>query len=161
GDRPSTAHHRPRRPDRRARSWPDHRTRHPRRVAGRRRTLPPALGDRSGPARRRRGGRAMIRTWMSLAPADRRRKLVGFTALAFTSVVVRAAGTVLLVPLVGALFSDAPQRALGWLSWLTAATVIGWVIDTGTARIAFDLGFAVLENTQHDVADRLPDVRLD
>ena len=30
-----------------------------------------------------------------------------------------------------------------------------------TARIGFDLGFAVLDHTQHDVADRLPQVRLD
>ena len=37
----------------------------------------------------------------------------------------------------------------------------GWVIDTATARIGFNLGFAVLDHTQHDVADRLPDVRLD
>ena len=76
--------------------------------------------------------------------------------LALLSVVVRAVGTVLLVPLVGALFSDAPHRALVWLGWLTAATVIGWAIDTATARIGFDLGFAVLDHTQHDVADRLP-----
>ena len=62
----------------------------------------------------------------------------------------------LLVPLVGALFSDTPQRALVWLGWLTAATVTGWVIDTATARIGFDLGFAVLDHSQHDVADRLP-----
>ena len=81
--------------------------------------------------------------------------------LALVSVIVRAVGTVLLVPLVGALFSDAPQRALVWLGWLTAATAAGWVIDTATARIGFDLGFAVLDHTQHDVADRLPDVRLE
>ena len=29
------------------------------------------------------------------------------------------------------------------------------------ARIGFDLGFAVLDHSQHDVADRLPGVRLD
>ncbi|QNI08007.1 ABC transporter ATP-binding protein [Mycobacterium kubicae] len=103
----------------------------------------------------------MIRTWISLVPVDRRTKVISYAALAFGSVVVRAVATVLLVPLIGALFSDTPQRALAWLGWLTAATVIGWVIDTTTARIGFDLGFAVLDHTQHDVADRLPDVRLD
>jgi ATP-binding cassette, subfamily B, bacterial IrtB/YbtQ len=103
----------------------------------------------------------MIRTWISLVPADRRGKVVAYTVLALVSVVVRAVAAVLLVPLVGALFSDAPQRALVWLGWLTAATVTGWVIDTATARIGLDLGFAVLDHTQHDVADRLPDVRLD
>ncbi|OBH09458.1 ABC transporter ATP-binding protein [Mycobacterium sp. E1747] len=102
----------------------------------------------------------MIRTWLGLVPADRRAKVIAYVVLALLSVVVRAAATVLLVPLVGALFGD-PHRALGWLGWLTAATVVGWVIDTATARIGFDLGFAVLDHSQHDVADRLPGVRLD
>jgi ATP-binding cassette, subfamily B, bacterial IrtB/YbtQ len=103
----------------------------------------------------------MIRTWIGLVPKDRRAKVLTYAALALVSVVVRAAATVLLVPLVGALFSDAPHRALAWLGWLTAATVIGWVIDTATARIGFDLGFAVLDHSQHDVADRLSDIRMD
>ncbi|MDT5219350.1 MAG: ATP-binding cassette, subfamily bacterial IrtB/YbtQ [Mycobacterium sp.] len=103
----------------------------------------------------------MIRTWIGLVPADRRGKVLTYAVLTFVSVVVRAVGTVLLVPLVGALFGESPQRALAWLGWLTAATVLGWVIDTTTARIGFDLGFAVLDHTQHDIADRLPDVRLE
>ena len=103
----------------------------------------------------------MIRTWLQLVPADRRGRVIAYTVLALVSVVVRAVATVLLVPLVAALFSDTPQRALPWLGWLTAATVTGWVIDAATARIGFNLGFAVLDHTQHDVADRLPDVRLD
>jgi ATP-binding cassette subfamily B protein IrtB len=103
----------------------------------------------------------MIRTWISLVPADRRAKVTAYAVLAFVSVVVRAVGAVLLVPLVGALFSDAPQRALAWLGWLTVATVSGWIVDAVIARIGFDLGFAVLDHSQHDVADRLPGVRLD
>lgn len=103
----------------------------------------------------------MIRTWLSLVPADRRNRVVTYTALALLSVVVRAVATVVLVPLVGALFSDAPHPAMVWLGWLTAATAVGWVIDTATARIGFNLGFAVLDHSQHDVADRLPGVRLD
>lgn len=103
----------------------------------------------------------MIRTWLSLVPADRRTRVVAYTVLALICVVVRAVATVLLVPLVGALFSEAPHRAMVWLGWLTAATALGWVIDTATARIGFNLGFAVLDHSQHDVADRLPGVRLD
>ncbi|EUA26156.1 MULTISPECIES: ABC transporter ATP-binding protein [Mycobacterium] len=103
----------------------------------------------------------MIRTWLSLVPADRRTRVVAYTVLALISVVVRAVATVLLVPLVGASFSEAPHRAMMWLGWLTAATALGWVIDTATARIGFNLGFAVLDHSQHDVADRLPGVRLD
>ncbi|OBK12726.1 ABC transporter ATP-binding protein [Mycobacterium asiaticum] len=103
----------------------------------------------------------MIRTWIGLVPADRRGKVLSYAVLTVISVVVRAVGAVLLVPLVGALFSNSPDRALVWLGWLTAATVLGWIIDTSTARIGFDLGFSVLDHTQHDIADRLPDVRLE
>ncbi|MBW0020060.1 MAG: ABC transporter ATP-binding protein [Mycobacterium sp.] len=103
----------------------------------------------------------MIRTWIGLVPADRRANVLSYVVLALVSVVLRAVGAVLLVPLLGALFSDAPQRALAWLGWLTAVTATGWAVDTVTARIGFDLGFAVLDRTQHDVADRIPNVRLD
>ena len=103
----------------------------------------------------------MIRTWLGLVPADRRGRVIAYTVLALASVAVRAVATVLLVPLVGALFGDTPEHALVWLGWLTAATAIGWVIDTATARIGFDLGFAVLDHSQHHVADRLPRVRLE
>lgn len=102
----------------------------------------------------------MIRTLIDLIPADRRRRSVAYAVLMVVSVLIRAAGTVLLVPLVGALFSPTPQSAWIWLGWLTVATVAGWVVDTAVARSAFDIGFAVLEHTQHDVADRLPTVEL-
>ncbi|MET0702217.1 MAG: iron ABC transporter permease, partial [Mycobacterium sp.] len=102
----------------------------------------------------------MIRTLLLLVPPDRHRQVVAYAVAAVVSVLVRAAGTVLLVPLIAGLFSDSPGQAWGWLGWLTLATVLGWVIDTVTARIAFDLGFAVLEGTQHDVADRLPTIAL-
>lgn len=98
----------------------------------------------------------MIRTWIALVPNDHRARLIGFALLAFCSVVARAVGTVLLVPLMAALFGEAPQRAWLWLGWLSAATVAGWVLDAVTARIGIELGFAVLNHTQHDVADRLP-----
>lgn len=103
----------------------------------------------------------MIRTLTQLIPPDRRGRMLRYTVLTLLSVVVRAASTVLLVPLVSALFSDTPRHALAWLSWLTVTTAAGWVIDFTCARIGFDLGFAVLDHTQHDVADRLPSVRLD
>lgn len=102
----------------------------------------------------------MIRTLIQLIPQDRRGRMFGYAQLTLLSVAVRATGTVLLVPLVSALFSDTPRQALTWLGWLTVATVAGWLIDFATARIGFDVGFAVLDRTQHDVADRLPEVRL-
>ncbi|MDD7814871.1 ABC transporter ATP-binding protein [Mycobacterium sp. CSUR Q5927] len=103
----------------------------------------------------------MIRTLIQLIPHNRRGRLLGYTGLTLLSVAVRAVGTVLLVPLVAALFSETPRHALTWVGWLTVATVAGWLIDFTCARIGFDLGFAVLDHTQHDVADRLPAIRLD
>ncbi|HEX5142410.1 MAG TPA: ABC transporter ATP-binding protein, partial [Mycobacterium sp.] len=102
----------------------------------------------------------MIRTLLTLIPRDRRPRLIGYLVLTVVSVLIRAAGTVLLVPLVGALFSDAPRNALGPLAWLTVVTVAGWVVDTVISRTAFDLGFALLDSAQHDMADRLPTIRL-
>lgn len=103
----------------------------------------------------------MIRTLLALIPDDRRGQVWLYTVLTVVSVLLRAVGVVLLVPLVAALFSDTPADAWPWLGWLTALTVTGWVIDTTTARLGFDIGFAVLDGTQHDMADRLPNIKLD
>lgn len=103
----------------------------------------------------------MIRTLLTLIPADRRSRVWLYTVLTIFSVVLRAVGIVLLVPLVAALFSAAPADAWPWLGWLTALTVTGWLVDTATARLGFDIGFAVLDRTQHDMADRLPNIKLD
>lgn len=102
----------------------------------------------------------MIGTLLRLLPSDRRTKVTGYAALALVSVILRAAGTVLLVPLVAALFSGNPADALPWVGWLTVATVAGWAVDIVTARIGFDLGFTLLDHAQHDVGDRLPGVRM-
>lgn len=103
----------------------------------------------------------MIRTLLALIPADRRGRVWLYTALTVFSVLLRAVGVVLLVPLVAALFSSTPGDAWSWLGWLTLLTVTGWVVDTTAARLGFDIGFAVLDGTQHDMADRLPNIKLD
>ena len=86
GDRPSVAHHHRRRPDRRARPRPDRRTRHPRRVAGRRRPLPTAVGGR--PPRPGRGHNGRRRPddpdLVRPGPADRRAKVIAYTVLALS-----------------------------------------------------------------------------
>ncbi|WP_099023277.1 ABC transporter ATP-binding protein [Mycolicibacterium palauense] len=103
----------------------------------------------------------MIRTLSALLTARGRRRFRGYLVLAVLSVLLRAAGTVLLVPLIAALFGTDPGRAWVWLGWLTGVTVAGWVVDTVNARLGFDLGFTLLDRTQHDLADRLPTIRLD
>lgn len=57
----------------------------------------------------------MIRTLLALIPADRRNRVGAYTGLTLLSVLLRAVGTVLLVPLVAALFGDSPvTRGPGW-----------------------------------------------
>lgn len=102
----------------------------------------------------------MIRTLLGLVPAERRGTLTAYSVLTVCSVLLRAGATVLLIPLLAALFGAHPAGAWGWLGWLTAVTVVGWLVDTTTARMGFELGFAVLDRTQHDMADRLPTVEL-
>ena len=79
----------------------------------------------------------MIRTLLALVPADRRGRVRLYTVLTVFSVLLRAVGVVLLVPLVAALFSATPADAWPWLGGLTALTVAGWLVDTHAARLGF------------------------
>ncbi|WP_432087088.1 ABC transporter ATP-binding protein [Streptomyces sp. bgisy095] len=102
----------------------------------------------------------MIRTLLSLLPADGRRAIAAHLALTSLGVVLRAVGVVLLVPLVAALFGDEPAAAWPWLGALALATVAGWAVDATAARRGFALGFGLLDTGQRTVADRLADIRL-
>ncbi|MFJ4104168.1 ABC transporter ATP-binding protein [Amycolatopsis japonica] len=102
----------------------------------------------------------MIRTLLGLIPETKRSAFRRYVVMAVLSVLLRAAGVVLLVPLVGALFGAEPSDALPWLGALAAATAAGWAIDAVVGRLGFELGFGVLDHAQHDVAERLTDVRL-
>ncbi|KXO98504.1 ABC transporter ATP-binding protein [Tsukamurella pseudospumae] len=102
----------------------------------------------------------MIRTLLALLPRDRRPLVVRFLVLAIVSVAARAAGVVLLIPLLTALFEGRNSDALGWLGALTAAAVLGWIIDAATSRAAYELGFDTLNSAQHAVAERLSRIRL-
>ena len=57
----------------------------------------------------------MIRTWLSLVPADRRGNVIAYTVLALVSVVARAVATVLLVP--WWLRCSATHRNARWYGW--------------------------------------------
>lgn len=102
----------------------------------------------------------MIRTILALLPDGSRGRLAGHLALSGLGVLFRAVGSVLLIPIVGALFSAEPARAWPWVGALVGVTVIGWVVDTVTAQIGYGLGFALLDTGQRTVADRLTRVRL-
>ncbi|MGO4447066.1 ABC transporter ATP-binding protein [Mycobacterium sp. 2YAF39] len=102
----------------------------------------------------------MIGNLLRLIPAGHRGVLIAYAVLSFISVILRAASALLLVPLLGALFSSVPTDALTWLGTLTAVTGGGWVVDMILARIGYRIGFALVNDTQHRMADRLTDIPL-
>jgi len=102
----------------------------------------------------------VIRTLLSLIPGTKRQAFRRYVVLAVLSVLLRATGAVLLVPLVGALFGAEPADALPWLGTLAAVTAAGWAVDAVVGRLGFELGFGVLDHAQHDVAEQLTRVRL-
>lgn len=102
----------------------------------------------------------MIRTLLSLLPAGSRRAVGLHLALSLLSVAIRAATAVLLVPLLGALFSPAPGSAWPWTGAIVLLTAASWVLDRWIAEIGFSLGFGALEHAQHDLAERLARTRL-
>jgi ATP-binding cassette subfamily B protein IrtB len=97
----------------------------------------------------------VIRTLLSLLPPDSRSRVGLHLALTVVSIALRAVATVLLVPLVAALFSPAPTDAWPWAGWIALVTISGLIVDWFVARIAFELGFAVLDRGQHEVSHRL------
>lgn len=102
----------------------------------------------------------MIRNLLRLIPGEHRGVLTIYAVLSFVSVILRAASALLLVPLLGALFSSAPADAMTWLAALTAVTAAGWIVDMILARIGYRIGFALVNDTQHRMADRLTDIPL-
>jgi ATP-binding cassette subfamily B protein IrtB len=103
----------------------------------------------------------MIRTIFALLPHEQHRRAYLHLGLTLISIIIRALAVVLLVPLIAALFGDDPATAWPWVGWLALATVAGWAVDAVISRIGIDMGFALLENAQHGVADRLTRIRLD
>lgn len=102
----------------------------------------------------------MLSSLIRLIPPTHRGPLYAYCVLSVVSVAIRAASCLLLVPLLGALFGPAPADALPWLGVLTAVTVGGWMVDTALARLGYSIGFALLNDSQHQVADRLTHIPL-
>ncbi|WP_053384842.1 ABC transporter ATP-binding protein [Leucobacter celer] len=102
----------------------------------------------------------MIRTLLALLPTDSRGRVVGHLMLTVLGVILRAAGAVLLVPLVAALFSTTPATAWPWLGALALVTAVGWVVDWAAAQLGFRLGFGILDSGQRTVADQITRIRL-
>lgn len=102
----------------------------------------------------------MIANLIRLIPSTHRGAQRLYVLLSLISAALRAAGCLLLIPLLSALFGPSPTSALPWLGVLTAVTVGGWIVDTALARLGYGIGFALLNNSQHQVADRLTHIPL-
>lgn len=102
----------------------------------------------------------MIANLIRLIPSTHRGAQRLYVLLSLISAALRAAGCLLLIPLLSALFGPSPTSALPWLGVLTAVTVGGWIVDTALARLGYGIGFALLNNSQHQVADRLTQIPL-
>src|SRR5262245_8653062 len=102
----------------------------------------------------------MIANLIRLIPAGHRGRLISYVQLSLLSVTLRAASCLLLVPRLGALFGPAAGDALPWLAALTAVTATGWIVDMVLARVGYGIGFALVNNTQKAMADRLTDTPL-
>ncbi|MFJ3957940.1 ABC transporter ATP-binding protein [Arthrobacter sp. NPDC090010] len=103
----------------------------------------------------------MIRTFLLLLPQEKRPALTTYLVLAVLGVMLRAAGIVILVPFVAALFGADPGLAWPWLALLSGVTVASWACDAVVARLGFGLGFALLDHTQRNMAERVAGIRLD
>ncbi|MFW0784546.1 ABC transporter ATP-binding protein [Gordonia sp. CPCC 206044] len=102
----------------------------------------------------------MIRTLLALLPTQGRAELIRFVGYSIISVIARAVGVVILVPLISALVEGRHDDALIWLGALTVVTIVGWAVDAAGSRVAYELGFGVLNSAQHGVAERLSRTRL-
>ncbi|WP_336813019.1 ABC transporter ATP-binding protein [Bosea sp. MMO-172] len=91
----------------------------------------------------------------TLLPPEARPRLVPYLLLAAVAACLRAAAALLLVPLLGALFSSAPREALPWLCALAASIAAGWALERHLVIRAFDLGFAMMTSMNRRLVDHL------
>ncbi len=103
----------------------------------------------------------MLRTLLRLLPEEKKSLLLPYGSWSALSALLRAAATLMLIPLVSALFGDSPSDAWLWVLLVALSTIIGWLVDVRGARIAFDLGFSLLDNAQESAADRLAGVEFE
>lgn len=102
----------------------------------------------------------MIRTLMRLIPDELGAQRLGYSALSIFSVLLRAAAAIVLVPLLSALFAVDFAAAWLWVAVLSVVTIVGWGCDTLLARIGYEIGFTLLNSTQHRITETLSRVPL-
>lgn len=91
----------------------------------------------------------------ALLPPEVRPRLLPYALLVVVAAGLRAASALLLVPLLGELFSPQPRAALPWLGALAVSVVAGWALERHLVIRAFDLGFAMMTSMNTRLVDHL------
>jgi ATP-binding cassette subfamily B protein IrtB len=91
----------------------------------------------------------------ALLPPEARPRLLPYALLVIVAAGLRAASALLLVPLLGELFSPQPREALPWLGALAASVIAGWALERHLVIRAFDLGFAMMSSMNRRLVDHL------
>jgi ATP-binding cassette subfamily B protein IrtB len=91
---------------------------------------------------------------LQLVPDEARRHIAPYLIFTVAAALARAASALLLVPLLGALFTAGAGATLPWLAALAVAVALGWLAETRLILRAFDLGFAVANRMNHRLIDQ-------
>ena len=93
---------------------------------------------------------------MSLVlPAAARRKLLPYGLLVGIAAAARAASALVLVPLLGTLFTAGPADAAGWLGALAASVLVGWIAEMRLMAFGFEISYLAATDTNNRLVDHL------
>lgn len=98
----------------------------------------------------------MIRILLGLVPDHGRPQVRRYAGLLALALVARAALCVLLVPVLGRLFSADPGDAWPWIGVFSLVALVHAVAQHRLARQGFELGLTVMGEFQHRLVDHLP-----
>ncbi len=87
--------------------------------------------------------------------AEARRRLRPYAALVTIAAAARSASTLILVPLLGTVFTVGPGAAVGWLGALAASVLAGWIAEMRLMGYGFEISYATAASTNERLVDHL------
>ena len=97
----------------------------------------------------------MIRSLNSLIKRFAPEHLRRHQLLLAATIVLQAAATVAVVPLIIALANRDTMQALAWLAVLIVTVLLSWPLERALAAIGLTIGFQILERLQAELAGRI------
>lgn len=88
-------------------------------------------------------------------PVAARQKLLPYGVLVAIAACARAVSALLLVPLLGTVFTAGSGAAIGWLGALAACVFIGWVAEMKLMGSGFEISYAIATNANKRLVDHL------